>query len=61
VSEFDNLKTDAEQYPQQIREGEDAAEKKFGIGQQDLRDAQNTHRDCRSHAREWDEPGKRPD
>jgi hypothetical protein len=39
VSEFDNLKNDAEQYaqqhPQQIREGEDAAEKKFGIGQQD--------------------------
>jgi hypothetical protein len=39
VSEFDNLKDDAEQYaqqhPQQIREGEDAAEKKFGIGQQD--------------------------
>ena len=39
MSEFDNLKNDAEQYaqqhPDQIKEGEDAAEKKFGLGQQD--------------------------
>jgi hypothetical protein len=38
VSEFDNLKNEAEQYaqqhPDQIREGEQAAEKKFGLGQQ---------------------------
>jgi hypothetical protein len=37
VSEFDNLKNEAEQYaqqhPQQIKEGEDAVEKKFGMGQ----------------------------
>ena len=39
MSEFDNLKNEAEQYaqqhPQQIKEGEDAVEKKFGMGQQD--------------------------
>ena len=38
VSEFDNLKNEAEQlaqqHPQQIKEGEDAVEKKFGLGQQ---------------------------
>jgi hypothetical protein len=38
VSEFDNLKDKAEQYarqhPEKIREGEEAVEKKFGIGQQ---------------------------
>jgi hypothetical protein len=37
VSEFDNLKNEAEQYtqqhPDQIKEGEDAVEKKFGMGQ----------------------------
>lgn len=39
MSEFDNLKNEAEQYaqqhPQQVEEGEDAVEKKFGRGQQD--------------------------
>ena len=39
MSEFDNLKNEAEQFaqqhPQQVKEGEDAAEKKFGMGQQD--------------------------
>jgi hypothetical protein len=39
VSEFDNLKNEAEQlaqqHPQQIKEGEDAVEKKFGLGRQD--------------------------
>ena len=39
MSEFDNLKNEAEQlaqqHPEQIKEGEDAVEKKFGIGQQD--------------------------
>ena len=39
MSEFDNLKNEAEQYaqqhPQQVKEGEDAVEKKFGMGQQD--------------------------
>jgi transcription termination factor Rho len=38
VSEFDNLKNEAEQYaqqhPQQIKEGEDAVESRFGMGQQ---------------------------
>jgi hypothetical protein len=37
VSEFDNLKNEAEQYgqqhPDQIKEGEDAVEEKFGMGQ----------------------------
>ena len=37
MSEFDNLKNEAEQYtqqhPDQIKEGEDAVEKKFGMGQ----------------------------
>ena len=36
VSEFDKLKDDAEQYaqqhPQQVQEGEQDAEKKFGLG-----------------------------
>jgi hypothetical protein len=39
VSEFDHLKNEAEQmaqqHPEQIKEGEDAVEKKFGMGQQD--------------------------
>ncbi len=39
VSEFDNLKNEAEQlaqqHPDQVKEGEDAVEKKFGMGQQD--------------------------
>ncbi len=39
MSEFDNLKNEAEQlaqqHPDQIKEGEDAVEKKFGMGQQD--------------------------
>ena len=39
VSEFDNLKNEAEQmaqqHPDQLKEGEDAVEKKFGMGQQD--------------------------
>jgi hypothetical protein len=39
VSEFDNLKNEgeqlAQQHPQQFKEGEDAVEKKFGMGQQD--------------------------
>ena len=39
MSEFDNLKNEAEQYaqqhPEQVKEGEDAVEKKFGMGQQD--------------------------
>jgi hypothetical protein len=39
VSEFDNLKNEAEQYaqqhPDQIKEGEDALKSKFGMGQQD--------------------------
>ena len=39
MSEFDNLKNEAEQlaqqHPEQIKEGEDAVEKKFGLGQQD--------------------------
>jgi hypothetical protein len=39
VSEFDNLKNEAEQYaqqhPDQIKEGEDAIKSKFGMGQQD--------------------------
>ncbi len=39
MSEFDNLKNEAEQYaqqhPDQIKEGEDVVEKKFGMGQQD--------------------------
>ena len=38
MSEFDNLKNEAEQlaqqHPQQVKEGEDAVEKKFGMGQQ---------------------------
>ena len=38
MSEFDNLKNEAEQYaqqhPEQIKEGEETVEKKFGIGQQ---------------------------
>ncbi len=42
MSEFDNLKNEAEQYaqqhPDQIKEGEDAVEKKFGIGQQGQQD-----------------------
>ena len=55
MSEFDNLKDDAEQYaqqhPQQIREGEDAAEKKFGIGQQDQGNQGQGHRTRASTAR----------
>jgi hypothetical protein len=39
MSEFDSLKDDAEklaqQHPDQVREGEQAAEKKFGLGGQD--------------------------
>jgi hypothetical protein len=39
VSEFDNLKNEgeqmAQQHPDQVKEGEDAVEKKFGMGQQD--------------------------
>ena len=39
MSEFDNLKNEAEQmaqqHPEQIKEGEDAVENKFGMGQQD--------------------------
>ncbi len=39
VSEFEDLKNEAEQFaqqhPDQVKEGEDAAEKKFGMGQQD--------------------------
>jgi hypothetical protein len=38
MSEFDKLKDEGEQYakdhPQQVKEGEAAAEKKIGIGQQ---------------------------
>jgi hypothetical protein len=39
VSEFDNLKDKAEQYtqqhPDQVEKGEDAVERKLGIGEQD--------------------------
>jgi hypothetical protein len=39
MSEFDKLKDEGEEYaqkhPQQVKEGEDAVEKKLGIGQQD--------------------------
>ena len=42
MSEFDNLKNKAEQYaqqhPEQIKKGEEAVEKKFGIGQQEPQD-----------------------
>jgi hypothetical protein len=38
MSEFDKLKDEGEKYakdhPQQVKEGEDAVEKKIGIGQQ---------------------------
>jgi hypothetical protein len=38
MSEFDKLKDEGEQYakdhPQQVKEAEDTAEKKIGIGQQ---------------------------
>jgi hypothetical protein len=38
VSEFDKLKDDAEQYaqqhPEQVKKGEQAAEKELGVGQQ---------------------------
>jgi hypothetical protein len=38
MSEFDKLKDEGEKYakdhPQQVKEGEDAVEKKVGIGQQ---------------------------
>jgi hypothetical protein len=38
-SEFDKLKGDAEQYaqqhPEQVKEGEQAVEKKFGIGEEE--------------------------
>ena len=38
MSEFDKLKDEGEEYakdhPQQIKEGEDAVEKKIGIGQE---------------------------
>ncbi len=39
MSEFDNLKNKAEQYtqqhPDQVEKGEDAVERKLGIGEQD--------------------------
>lgn len=39
MSEFDNLKDKAEQYaqqhPEQVEKGEDAIERKLGIGEQD--------------------------
>jgi hypothetical protein len=39
MSEFDNLKDKAEQYaqqhPEQVKEGEEAVERKLGIGEQD--------------------------
>jgi hypothetical protein len=39
VSEFDNLKDKAEQYgqqhPEQVEKGEDAVERKLGMGEQD--------------------------
>ena len=39
VSEFDNMKDKAEQYaqqhPDQVEKGEDAVERKLGIGEQD--------------------------
>ena len=39
MSEFDNLKDKAEQYtqqhPDQVEKGEDAVERKLGIGEQD--------------------------
>jgi hypothetical protein len=39
MSEFDKLKDEGEQYakdhPEQVKKGEDAAEKKLGLGQQD--------------------------
>ena len=39
MSEFDNLKDKAEQYaqqhPEQVKEGEEAVERKFGLGEQD--------------------------
>jgi hypothetical protein len=39
MSEFDKLKDEGEQYakdhPEQVKEGEAAVEKKFGLGQQD--------------------------
>jgi hypothetical protein len=39
VSEFDNMKDKAEQYaqqhPEQVEKGEDAVERKLGIGEQD--------------------------
>jgi hypothetical protein len=39
MSEFDNMKDKAEQYaqqhPEQIKKGEEAAERKFGLGQQE--------------------------
>jgi hypothetical protein len=39
VSEFDNLKDKGEQYvqqhPDQVEKGEDAVERKLGIGEQD--------------------------
>jgi hypothetical protein len=45
MSEFDNLKNKAEQYaqkhPEQIKEGEESVEKKFGIGQQGPQDQGN--------------------
>ena len=44
MSEFDKLKDDAEQYgqqhPQQVQEGEQAAEKKFGLGGQQSQGSQ---------------------
>jgi hypothetical protein len=56
MSEFDKLKDEGEQYakdhPEQVKEGEDAVEKKIGLGQQDQaqsgdakQDSQNTARD----------------
>jgi len=44
MSEFDKLKDDAEQYgqqhPQQVQEGEQDAEKKFGLGGQQSQGSQ---------------------
>ncbi len=48
MSEFDNLKNKAEQYtqqhPDQVEKGEDAVERKLGIGEQDQdNQGQDTH------------------
>ncbi len=62
MSEFDNLKDKAEQYaqqhPEQVKEGEEAVEKKFGLGQQDQgNQGQDGPKDQNDQGQQAQQPG----